>query len=307
MAGAGSPFVMAESLFVQTLAPSGSAKGTIRETRDGGASRELVRDYVHSGGMLTAARDAVGWPLKWLARALYISPALALAYAVAGGHVAAVIAATFVGLVITFFVVLILYVLVSFIAFGQNTRRGLSRPDVSLLAEAPTDTDTRDPGREVTVRGRVVRLRGKDIVMSDAWQPNERTTYADIFGIERDGGLPIVVLPTTAPTLDAPTNAGDSAAHATLAREKGLFGEIAVLREGDMVTLRGVILDRIANVNAFELDGEVLRFGGASRGDANEALPYREVQLDAGLLISDSKNEPLQIKVESRAKALAQT
>ncbi len=289
---------MAESVFVQTLAPNGSAKGTIMETRDGGVARQLVRDYVHSGGALTTARDVVGWPLKWLARALYISPALALAYAVTGGQVAAVIAASFVGLVIAFFVVLILYVLVSFIAFGQNTRRGLSRPDVSLLAEASTDTDTRDPGREVTVRGRVVRLRGKDIVMSDAWQPNERTTYADIFGIERDEGLPIVVLPTTAPMLDAPAN---DAAHATLAQEKGLFGEVAVLREGDTVVVRGVILDRIANVNAFELDGEVLRFGGASRDDAHEALPYREVQLDAGLLISDSTNEPLRIKVESRA------
>jgi hypothetical protein len=289
-------FTMAESVFVQTVVAN--AKSQVKETRDGGAARNLARGYVRSGGGLTTVRDGIGWTLKWVARALYFSPVLAIAYAITGGHVAAMVVATFVGLVLTFFVVLILYVLAAFIAFGQSTRRGLARPHVSLEAETATETDTRDPGQMVTVRGRVIRLRGKGVVVSDAWQPQERTTYADIFGVEREQGLPVVVLPTTAPTLDAPTDDPDAA---TLALEKGLFGVVAVLREGDTVTLRGIILDRIANVNAFELDGEVLRFGG---GETNEALPYREVQLDAGLLISDSKDEPLQIKVEKRAPEL---
>lgn len=288
---------MAESVFVQTVAEG--ARSEVKETRDGGAARTLTRHYVRSStGWLSAVRDAVGFLLKWIARALYFSPVLALAYAITGGHVAALVAATFVGLVLTFFVVLILYVVVAFIAFGASVRHRLARPNLSLKPESATETDTKDPGQIVTVRGRVVRLRGKDIVVSDAWQPTERTTYADVFGVEREQGLPIVVLPTTAPTLDAAT---DDPHAATLALEKGLFGDVALVREGDVVTLRGVILDRIANVNAFELDGEVLKFGG---GDLSEALPYREVQLDAGLLISDSKEEPLQIKVEKRAPAL---
>lgn len=288
---------VAESVFVQTV--GGGPKTGVTETRDGGAARTLARDYVRSGGGLSAVRDGAGWPLRWVARALYLSPVLGLAYAITSGHVAALVAATFVGLVLAFFLLLILYILIAFIAFGESARRGLARPRVSLHAQPASETDTKDPGTAVTVRGRVVRLRGTGVIVADGWQPQERTTYADIFGVEREQGLPIVVLPTTAPTLDAP---GDDAEAATLAQEKGLFGDVAVLREGDTVTLRGVILDRIPNVNAFELDGEVLRFGAG--GEANEALPYREVQLDAGLLVSDTKDEPLQIKVEKRAPAL---
>lgn len=289
---------MAESVFVQTVV-AGAGKSEVRETRDGGAPRMLVRPYVRTGGGLSAGRDGVGLLLKWVARALYFSPVFGLAYAVTRGPIAALAVAIFVGLVLAFFAVLILYILVAFIAFGDEKRRGLERPRVSLDPQTKEQTDTRDPGSTVTIRGRVVRLRGSGTVVSDAWQPLERTTYADVFGVERDEGLPVVILPTTAPTLDAPTSDAHTAA---LAQEKGLFGEVACLLEGDVVTVRGVILDRIANVNAFELDGEVLRFGG--HGETAEAAPYREVPLDAGLLVSDSKEEPLLIKVEKRAPAL---
>ena len=297
---------MAESVFVQTIAASSDPKksggaGEIRETRDGGQARVLVRDYVQSGGGLSAVRDGIGFLLKWIARSLYFSPVFAIAYAITSGHIAAMVAATFVGIVLAFFVVLAIYIIAAFIAFGETMRRGLRRPSVSLAPDSAEATDTQDPGRSVTVRGRVVRLRDKPIIVADGWQAEERTTYADVFGIHREKGVPIVVLPTTAPTLDAPH---DAAAAKSMAEEKGLFGEVSILREGDLVTVRGVVLDRIANVNAFELDGEVLRFGDKSSGDANEAMPYREGQLDAGLLISDSKDEPLQIKVEKRAPAL---
>jgi hypothetical protein len=304
---------MAESLFIQTVSQgaegslaagsrAGGSLGTetsgILETRDGHPARALTRDYVRRGSAGTTVRNLVGGLLKWVARALYLSPVLAVAYIVTGGETGAIAVATFVIIVAAFFVVLALYVVVSFAVFSGSQRASLARPSLILQAEPATQTDTRDLGQQVTVRGRVVRLRAAAVVISDSWQETERDTYADVFGILRDDGLPVVVLPTTAPTLSAPV--GDAAA-ARVAAERGLFGDACILQEGDQVVLSGLLLDRIVNVNGFELDGEMLRFGGDAH---DESLPYRAVSMQEGLLVSDSPDAPLLICLESRPSAL---
>ena len=285
---------MAESRFVQNIGDE--ARAQLTETRDGGAPRPLTRDYVVvSGGVLVGIRDGVGVLLKWLARALYLSPAIVIAKVVLSGLAAAVAVAAFVCVVLAFFVVLIVYIVAAFVAFGQNARRRLSCPDAISGRAATGEPDTADLGRQVTVRGRVVKLRGpSSVVMSDAWGESMRVTYADVFGVLRSAGLPVVVLPTTAPTLVAPNGSDEPRALAEVTEAEA---RTRMLREGDEVIVTGQLLDRITNVHAFELDGEVLRLGGDT---PDEAAPYREAQILGGLLVSDTLATPLTIKVVAR-------
>jgi hypothetical protein len=291
---------MARTRFIQTL-----EDGRLKEQRDGGAARTIERGYVMQGGALVRVRDALGGAVRALGLALYLSPIFIIARLIAHYAVeplfGAVVVVVFVTLVLAFFVVLCLYVLMSFIAWNQSRRTMLARPHAAL-AHGAENADEQDLGKIVTVTGRAVSLDGAERpLLSDFWTGRMRLTEASVFAIEREAPhAPVVIMATTAPIVIA--RASDAPAEMVLAKETyqrtelldDQRGDALAVRAGEKVTVTGQLLDRIPNVSEFELDGEMYRLEAAS---TDEATPYRETQIRSGLLLSDQVSMPLVVEV----------
>jgi hypothetical protein len=290
---------MAQSRFQQTL-----VDGKIVESRDGGATRVLARSYISRGGALVSLRDGIGAGLKWATRLVYVSPALIVARLIVHGMDARKgewIVAGFVGIVVLFFVMLSFYLFAAFIAWGQTQRSALDRPSDVEEEEGATDADAADAGMLVTITGRATRLDATDMpLLADFWRSALRITEASVFGVTRDNGSPVVVLATTAPFVLGHAVGRDAASvlsALTIARTEvvaGQEGESLIVAEGDEITVTGQLLDRIANIAEFELDGEMYRWG-AGKPDAE--TPYRQTSVQGGLLVSDTVTAPLVVRV----------
>jgi len=271
-------------------------------------------------------RRFTGWlrsPLKWGVRGIFLSPLLILlraALAITAPWASEVVTVAFVGLVVVFFSMLIVYVFLLASAYLMSTRRpsieppysakgaergGISLGGLNLPASALPMADAR-----VTLRGRVTSLgdilpAGDDLLVRDLWLPGStpprRLTRAVDFAVVSEGQQPVVVRLESAPLLV--TSEEDPSADEELAREAGSDSHdpearLLSLRVGQEVEITGVPCDEIVNVSSFELGG---RMRALMPEEGRPAAPYRSDAARPATLVKATSSTPVWVRVVQAA------
>jgi hypothetical protein len=301
---------MVTSIFVQTAAQGGREE---RAVVFGAAptTRILPALPPREGGFVYRVRQGLGFVLRQLARAIYVSPVLIVAKLVVRAfdeRASDLLLVAFAVVVVVFFVVLNLYILWS-LAWWLLSRRQKSKPPRLEPFDART---VEEPGR-VRVVGRVERLgeRGDGVVLRDVWeggaQPWRLTEVAVFLVRPDDASQPAVVVAcTTAPEirrrglvrparglLAAMTpEATALAPSAVPGADDGGVG--LTLAEGDRVEVTAVLAEPFDNLERIPLPGGELVVGDP------EGAPYRDQPEAArrdGLLFLDDAKSPLFLRV----------
>ena len=258
-------------------------------------------------------------PLKWGVRCIFLSPLLILlraALAITAPWASEVVTVAFVGLVVVFFSMLIVYVFLLACAYLLSTRRpaveppysaegaergGISLGGLKLPASALPMADAR-----ITLRGRVSSLgdslpAGEDLLVRDLWLPGatpaRRLTRAMDFAVVSEGQQPVVVRLESAPLLVSVVE--DPAADPALVQEAGPDAHdpearLLSLRVGQEVEITGVPSGEIVNVSSFELGG---RMRVLMPEEGRPAAPYRSDAARPATLMTATPATPVWVRV----------
>lgn len=255
----------------------------------------------------TRIRDTVGGTLKTFARALYLSPALLVIRLVlrfAWPSASGWFLVLFVAIVVGFFAILALYIVLSLVAWTRSQKQAprLALHPLDGLRQGGQPAQAM-PGQAVRVEGRVVGL-GQSVVAVDFLSSGDSQRLSSVapFAVVAQEGMPCIVAASRAPVLLAERRlstalelhgALGAQQLAELARLQDA-GRLALVREGDVVEIFGLMERVIPNVDHFEIDGEP---GSIAAADS----PYREGPGGPGLLLSDASGRRLTIRVVNRA------
>lgn len=218
-------------------------------------------------GVLGSVRSAVGFVLRLLGRALYLSPALIVLKLVLTGfdlRISDYVIPAFASLVTLFFGVLCLWVAVSLPWWFLRGRKGILR-----FAPPPPAEEN-----QVTVRGVVAGLEpGASVVLTcteeDGGSLVERVVDGECFAVVPETGEPAIVVPRRTPFV--------------------VGGPLAV---GDRVEVRGVRTGTFDNREHFELDGQPAGLADDDDGHG----PYRQAPGGPALILGDDPATRLVIR-----------
>ncbi len=305
-------------LFVQWLDSTRVREKVVGEDID----RALSPPYLSLAGRRSrVVRDAIGWLLRWTARAVMVSPALILTRlgptAVADAGLLG-----FVGIVVLFFFLVNAYV-VAFTVHWHARKWGPShglrtpfsddgddrfdlfedRDDRPVVPVRPHGPDIpAQPGQLIRARGKVTRLdvvaHDPAPVVADLWcteaEPPWRVTTVVDFYLRADDQVPIIVCCSSAPIVVGSPEQGRAAALVDQVHSSAMVhvgsaglaagdeaGELLRIVEGDEVEIVGTVDQLVTDVGTFELDGAMRSI--VAPGEATSA--YRRMPRGPGVVV----------------------